>query len=115
VRPTHPTIGIEPGVRIMGALDGRTVNALGCWPMVRGSSPSLGKTPTLKTVIQLQGLQYEKLSCTIPPGSMSLLYCEIYQRGRVSRVADTELVLLIAQLIGRRMSYVQSTTTKTSD
>ena len=29
---------------------------------------------------------------------MSLLNCEIYQRGRVSRVADTELVLLIAHL-----------------
>ena len=29
----------------------------GCWPMVRGSSPSLGKTPTIITVIQLQGLQ----------------------------------------------------------
>ena len=29
---------------------------------------------------------------------MSLLNCEIYQRGRVSRVADTELLLLIAHL-----------------
>merc|ERR1719452_398155 len=45
---------------------------------------------------------------------MSLLYCEIYQRGRVSRVADTELLILIAQLIVRRMSYVQSTTTTTT-
>ena len=26
------------------------------------------------------------------PVSMSLLNCEIYQRGRVSRVADTELI-----------------------
>ena len=33
------------------------------------------------------------------PGSMSLLNCENYQRGRVSRVADNELVLLIAHLI----------------
>ena len=30
---------------------------------------------------------------------MSLLNCDIYQRGRVSRVAYTELVLLIAHLI----------------
>ena len=36
---------------------GRTVNALVCWPMVPGSSLSLGKISTLKTVIQLQGLQ----------------------------------------------------------
>ena len=34
------------------ALNGRTVNALFCWPTVPGSSPSLGKTPTLKTAIQ---------------------------------------------------------------
>ena len=27
---------------------------------------------------------------------MSLLNCEVNQRGRVSRVADTELILLIA-------------------
>jgi len=40
-----------------GALNGRTVNAMICWPMVPGSSPSLSKIPTLKTVIQLQGLQ----------------------------------------------------------
>ena len=30
---------------------------------------------------------------------MNLLICEIYQRGRVSRVADTELILLIAYII----------------
>ena len=30
------------------------------------------------------------LSCTITPGSMSLLNYEIYQRGRVSRVAATD-------------------------
>ena len=30
---------------------------------------------------------------------MSLLNCEIYQRGRVSRIADTELILLITHLI----------------
>ena len=47
---------------------------------------------------------YEKLSCTITPGSMSLLNCEIYQRGRVSTVADTELILTITHLITRRMS-----------
>ena len=47
---------------------------------------------------------YEKLSWTITPGSMSLLNCEIYQRGRVSTVADTELILMIAHLIVRRMS-----------
>ena len=34
---------------------------------------------------------------------MSLLNCEIYQRGRLSRVADTELILLIAHLIVRQM------------
>ena len=39
-------------------LNGRTVNTLVCWPMVPGSSPNLGKTPSLKTVIQLQGLQW---------------------------------------------------------
>ena len=32
------------------------------------------------------------------PGSMNLLNCMIYQRGRVSSVADTELMLLIAHL-----------------
>ena len=32
-------------------------------------------------------------------GSISLLNCEIYQRGRVSRVDDTELTLMITQLI----------------
>jgi len=31
-------------------------------------------------------------------GSMNLLNCEVYQRGRVSRVADTELILSIAHL-----------------
>ena len=30
---------------------------------------------------------------------MSLLNCEIYQRGTVSRVADTKIILLIAHLI----------------
>ena len=33
------------------------------------------------------------------PGSMRLLNCEIYQRGRVPMVDDTELLLLIAHLI----------------
>ena len=33
---------------------------------------------------------HEKLAFTITPGSVSLLNCEIYQRGRVSRVADTD-------------------------
>ena len=53
-----------------------------------------------KTVINLQGIQWLvwKLSCTITPGSMSLLKCEIHQRGRVSRVGDTELILLIVYL-----------------
>ena len=88
-----------------GALNSRTVNALGCWPMVRGSSSSLGKTPTLKTVIQLQGNDlYKKISWTITPGSMSLSNCVIYQRGRVSTIADTELILMIAHLIVRQMS-----------
>ena len=38
------------------------------------------------------------MSLEITTGSMSLLNCEIYQRGRESRVADTELILLIAHL-----------------
>ena len=42
---------------------------------------------------------HEKLSYTITLGSMSLLNCEIYQRVRVSRVADTDLLLLISHLI----------------
>ena len=58
---------------------------------------------------------YEKLSCTITPESISLLNCEIYQRGRVSTVADTELILTIADLIVRQMSKVQLTTTTSSD
>ena len=33
------------------------------------------------------------------PGNMALLKCEIYQHGRVSGVAETELILLIAHLI----------------
>ena len=33
-----------------------------------------------------------------------LLYCKIYQRGRVSRVADTEHILTIVDLIDRRLS-----------
>ena len=37
--------------------NGRTVNALVCWLVVLGLKPSLGSTPTLKTVIQLLGLQ----------------------------------------------------------
>ena len=37
--------------------------------------------------------------CHFTPGSISLLNSEIYQRGRVSRVVDTELILLIAHLI----------------
>ena len=41
---------------------------------------------------------HEKLSCIITPGNMSLLNCEIYQREGVSRVVDTELILLIAHL-----------------
>ena len=101
---------------LIRALNSRTVNALVCWPMIPGSSPSLGKTPTLKTVIQLQGLQwpsfncrdfsdlYEKLSCTITRESTRLLNCEIYQRRRVSTVADTELKLTIAHLIVRWMN-----------
>ena len=49
---------------------------------------------------------YGKLSCTITPVSMSLLNCEIYQRGRVSRVADTRYTLKwFADLIIRQMSY----------
>ena len=44
--------------KIHWRLNGQTVNALGCWSMVQGSSPSLGRTPTLKTVIQLQELQW---------------------------------------------------------
>ena len=42
---------------------------------------------------------HEKLTCTITPGSMTLLNCEIYKHGRVSTVADTELILLIVHLI----------------
>ena len=41
---------------------------------------------------------HEKLSCTITPGCMSLINCEIYQRGWVSKVSDTELLLVIAHL-----------------
>jgi len=41
---------------------------------------------------------HEELSCTITPGSMSLLNCDNYQRGRVSSVVDTQLILLIAYL-----------------
>ena len=40
-----------------GALSGRMVSVLACWPMVQGSCPSLGKTSALKTVIQLQRVQ----------------------------------------------------------
>jgi len=54
---THVRDMLSSRLGIYRALNGRTVNALGCWLMVRGSSPSLGRTPTLKTVIQLQGLQ----------------------------------------------------------
>ena len=50
----------------------------------------------------------------ISPDSMSLINCEIYQRERVSSVADTELVLAIAHLnpttkfnSWRRMSQAQ--------
>jgi len=51
--------------------------------MVPGSSPSLGKTPTLKTDIHCRDFSdlHEKLSFTITPGSMSLLNWEIYLRG----------------------------------
>ena len=43
--------------------------------------------------------------CELPevctPASVSLLDCEIYQCGRVSTVADTELILMITHLIVR--------------
>ena len=42
---------------------------------------------------------HEKLSCNITPESKSLLNCEVFQRGIVSRVFDTELILPIAHLI----------------
>ena len=41
---------------------------------------------------------HEKISCTITRGNMSLLYRDIYLRGRVSRIANTELILLVAHL-----------------
>ena len=44
---------------------------------------------------------YIELSCNLTPGCMSLFNCEIYQRERVSRVADAELLLLMAHLILR--------------
>ena len=43
---------------------------------------------------------------------MSVLNCKIYQRWRVSTVADIELILLIVHLIVRQMSLAQSTTTR---
>ena len=36
---------------------------------------------------------------SVTAGSMNLLNCEIHQSGRVSKVTDTELILLIAHLI----------------
>ena len=45
-------------LRLKSALSGQTVSVLACWPTVPGSSPSLGKNPTLKTVIQLQGVHW---------------------------------------------------------
>ena len=80
---------------------------LACWPMVPGSTPHLDKTPNAKKASfscrEFSDL-HEKLSCTITPGCMSLLNCEIYQRGRVSTIVETELILMIAHLIVRRMS-----------
>ena len=77
-----------------------------CYPMVPGSSPSLGETPALMQSFNCREYSdlHEKLSCTITPGSISLYNCEIYQRGRVSTVADTEHILTIVDLIDRRLS-----------
>ena len=42
---------------------------------------------------------HKRLCCIITPENIVLLNCEIYQRGRVPRPADTELVLLISRII----------------
>ena len=54
----------------------------------------------IKSVLPKSAIRHNDDSFTESiPGSMRLLNCEIYQRGRVSRVTDTELVLLMAHLI----------------
>ena len=69
--------------------------------MVPGSSHSLGKTTINKSRHSIAGTSVtcmKSLAVTYP-GNMALLKCEIYQHGRVSGVAETELILLIAHLI----------------
>ena len=39
-------------------------------------------------------------------GSVSLLKCEIYQRGRVSKVADTELIQFTAHHIRHQVQFL---------
>ena len=43
-------------------------------------------------------------SCYIP-GSMSLLLCDLYQRGWLSRVADTEFILFIERISTKNIWY----------
>ena len=58
---------------------------------------------SLRTLTLLSGTEkgdfYVATGITFTPESISLVNCEIYQRGKESRVADTELILLIAHLI----------------
>ena len=70
-----------------------------CWPISYQSrilAPASGIIPTLKPLINCQEFSdlHGNLIRTKSPGSISLLDREIYQRVRVSRVADTELIPL---------------------
>ena len=67
------------------------------WVAVLAEGPGLKPQPRQNTNIKKQSFNcrdfsvlHEKLSCIITPESVSLLNCEIYQRGRVSRAADTD-------------------------
>ena len=61
-------------------LGGRMISVLAYWPTVPGSSFGLGMTPSLKPSFNCREFSdlHEKLSCTVIPGSMSQLNCEIY-------------------------------------
>ena len=75
-----------------------------CWPVSRWSrilAPASAKHMRWKLSFNCRKFSdlHEKLSCTITPGNMSLLNCEIYPRWWMSMVADTKLRLLIAHFI----------------
>ena len=79
------------------ALNSWTFNALACWfkRQLRQNTDTKSRNSIAGTSVTCM----KNLAGPQTLGSMSLLKCEIYQRGWVSRVADTKLILFVAYLI----------------